>query len=927
MEECDQSLLADKPDDCKKLHVSLEAINSENTQSKNRDHVLQSLKELRCMYGSRYSNLLVHGRSRLPVVYQEQEQRVLSRKGPPAIWVDKIGSPRDVPLQTELRSSDTEQEKRTRQDNGQCIVSKNHNMHITSDGVFGCSASSPVKNSLVPLVNQSGLRHRIMGNFSWKTAPKEEVFMRKGIDKPVPQIGIIQGINVEPWSNLPNTEMGFDMERHPCFAKNEQPLTTDQEGHTSVMVKVGMSTQESHEKVGRAPCLQPDSVTQGNIETIDVSSLPVCSKAFRHDSEDGASYFQVPGQYPSNPSGYQAEGKKDFELNNGQLAIEKSSDMTNDQPLSSIPSTKRCSYGNRSRNPSHFCHICSRRDKESSHAVCSNLYSTGCRKVVCQPCCNLYGYSDPRTTFSRALRTWECIHCRGKCPPRAQCHRYTQSHRRPRVHRLMNGSKVRSQGTLTTVPMKSREHYRRQNKNVMGTLACPITGRASNGKRSSHLNMQSILTMHWHEKEGQRDATAFQDYCHDSSEKSLANFDQNESIKEKSNTINDHYSSRAAHVHEEALPSSQEPVHGDGLPWQEKHSNLILGNKKNDTILSEKMEETYETQSMNLFFDKSEKAGNNDEFKLLTQKNPNDESEDVDCEKPAISSSVVGLEKHQPVFQDIPAIDNSHNIPEASIMHPVEGSMAIQVSSQDVPAPDNSCPAAQSKLQVDSQSVHMDEKPPNVAVNCQSVSRNAEEDDHILKTVGVLESRPFSTPKTENSILSEGKLTADMSGKRNKEDRNDHWKFEGNSDGKGSCGEAFDHSSEALQAGQEQPDSSHATSGWPWNGLWTEASLGVLCLHEVAISSGPDESGNAVIETNELDGDVLGYKQHDECFADEWKCDDPISAADINFSLGQLPYGSLGTESSGHDDAGSDVDKYLNFSDEDEQNDTDDVQT
>lgn len=95
--------------------------------------------------------------------------------------------------------------------------------------------------------------------------------------------------------------------------------------------------------------------------------------------------------------------------------------------------------------PSQHCHICSRRPtRQSPHAVCGNLIRGRCRKTVCIKCFHTYNWDLKEATEGKP-GSWECPHCRGSCPPRAQCVIYNRTSDRRRM-KLINHRKRKTVG-------------------------------------------------------------------------------------------------------------------------------------------------------------------------------------------------------------------------------------------------------------------------------------------------------------------------------------------------------------------------------------------------------------------------------------------------------------------------------------------------
>lgn len=85
---------------------------------------------------------------------------------------------------------------------------------------------------------------------------------------------------------------------------------------------------------------------------------------------------------------------------------------------------------------SQFCHICSRKKEIVRLAPCSKIKDGLCRKVVCDECFQTHGYGKFEDALDVIVSDWLCTHCRGVCPPEAQCFTYQRINDRLRVSRL-----------------------------------------------------------------------------------------------------------------------------------------------------------------------------------------------------------------------------------------------------------------------------------------------------------------------------------------------------------------------------------------------------------------------------------------------------------------------------------------------------------
>lgn len=105
--------------------------------------------------------------------------------------------------------------------------------------------------------------------------------------------------------------------------------------------------------------------------------------------------------------------------------------------------------------PSQHCHICSRRPTEGSpHQVCGNLQKGRCRKTICTKCFLQFRW-DLTAAREAPPGTWECPHCRGQCPQRAQCVIYNRTSDRRRL-KLINHRKRKGEDANGSNVKKSK---------------------------------------------------------------------------------------------------------------------------------------------------------------------------------------------------------------------------------------------------------------------------------------------------------------------------------------------------------------------------------------------------------------------------------------------------------------------------------------
>lgn len=97
--------------------------------------------------------------------------------------------------------------------------------------------------------------------------------------------------------------------------------------------------------------------------------------------------------------------------------------------------------------PSTHCHVCCRPNTAVPMAVCSNIKTGTCRKVVCNRCISANGWNWDEAALDDSR--WICPHCMGICQQlsKAQCLIYMKTNSR----RRMNGIRKRKTnvGTAT----------------------------------------------------------------------------------------------------------------------------------------------------------------------------------------------------------------------------------------------------------------------------------------------------------------------------------------------------------------------------------------------------------------------------------------------------------------------------------------------
>lgn len=123
--------------------------------------------------------------------------------------------------------------------------------------------------------------------------------------------------------------------------------------------------------------------------------------------------------------------------------------------------------------PSQHCHICSRRPGANApHAVCGNLVRGRCRKTICTKCFATFRW-DLNAATKGPPGSWECPHCRGECPQRAQCVIYNRTSDRRRL-KLINHRKRKCDDGGSSSKCKEPESKKRN-----------VSGAKGDGKKCS----------------------------------------------------------------------------------------------------------------------------------------------------------------------------------------------------------------------------------------------------------------------------------------------------------------------------------------------------------------------------------------------------------------------------------------------------------
>jgi hypothetical protein len=73
------------------------------------------------------------------------------------------------------------------------------------------------------------------------------------------------------------------------------------------------------------------------------------------------------------------------------------------------------------RSAPRWCHVCARECTARPHIICDGVadQANRCSRFVCKTCYDLYGWD---WNVAKEDDKWRCMHCRGTCPPVAQCY-------------------------------------------------------------------------------------------------------------------------------------------------------------------------------------------------------------------------------------------------------------------------------------------------------------------------------------------------------------------------------------------------------------------------------------------------------------------------------------------------------------------------
>lgn len=133
--------------------------------------------------------------------------------------------------------------------------------------------------------------------------------------------------------------------------------------------------------------------------------------------------------------------------------------------------------------PSNFCHVCVRSGEQVRLVACANIVVGTCRKAVCERCFDKHDWRkgewemavNNASLIARAQEdieagrademavnrlsipgaVWTCVHCRGQCPPSAQCKIYAKTNWKR--HLILKKRKLGRGGTSEEGCVRDRE--------------------------------------------------------------------------------------------------------------------------------------------------------------------------------------------------------------------------------------------------------------------------------------------------------------------------------------------------------------------------------------------------------------------------------------------------------------------------------------
>eukprot|EP00180_Rhodochaete_pulchella_P003659 Plantae.Rhodophyta-Rhodochaete_pulchella.ctg6451.p1 GENE.Plantae.Rhodophyta-Rhodochaete_pulchella.ctg6451~~Plantae.Rhodophyta-Rhodochaete_pulchella.ctg6451.p1 ORF type:complete len:352 (-),score=41.55 Plantae.Rhodophyta-Rhodochaete_pulchella.ctg6451:394-1449(-) len=151
----------------------------------------------------------------------------------------------------------------------------------------------------------------------------------------------------------------------------------------------------------------------------------------------------------------------DRTVNDSPNSISRTSSMVSgiSTPLSSRPKTKSNEFpgvdvhvgridktkklegqkqkSSKIKKPSKYCHLCGHTAPVDHRVLCRNIAEGTCRKTICRSCFLNQGWNFEECSQNPS---WECSHCRGECPQRAQCTYYARTNRKRHISLMMKKS-------------------------------------------------------------------------------------------------------------------------------------------------------------------------------------------------------------------------------------------------------------------------------------------------------------------------------------------------------------------------------------------------------------------------------------------------------------------------------------------------------
>lgn len=147
--------------------------------------------------------------------------------------------------------------------------------------------------------------------------------------------------------------------------------------------------------------------------------------------------------------------------------------------------------------PSNFCHICGRKAWLTQVAICGNLISRDCRKVICRQCFGKYGFDQGVLVRGAGMgngyveKDWKCPHCRDDCPSGSQCSTYKVTNYKRHVR--LKETRLLKSGLGKTVKKGRKKKVVKKVVDVEGCMSSCSSGSCGGRKGSSKAGCDQVV--------------------------------------------------------------------------------------------------------------------------------------------------------------------------------------------------------------------------------------------------------------------------------------------------------------------------------------------------------------------------------------------------------------------------------------------------